>query len=486
MKIPLMGVGANKTRWLLGTVLGVTIAGTVAVALSQRSADRPRRQSQTLETVPVETEDLRVRIRTSGTVTPVQEVNVSPKTQGRLAELFVEQGDRVQKGQLLARMENIEVQARLDEARASLAQAEARLAELRNGTRPEEIAQAEARLAQAEARLAQTRRGTRFEEVAQAQAQVDAARSQLTLAQDRSQRYRGLAQQGAISQDQLDEVLTNERNAEAGLRQAQRRFDQLRNGSRPEEVAQAEATTIEARQVVRQLRNGTRPEQITQAEAQVAQAEAQMRAVESQVADTEIRAPFTGIVTQKYANVGSFVTPTTAASSTSSATSTSIVAIAGQVEVLAKVSEADIAQLKVGQKVEISTVAFPGQTFRGQVRLIAPTAVVEQNVTSFQTRITLQSGQKQLRSGMNVDLTFIGQPIKSALVVPTVAIVTQRGKTGVFVPGRDQQPEFRPVVIGLSVGDQTQIVKGVKAGEPIVVYNPQPREPRRERPPVRF
>lgn len=487
MKIPLIGSGSKSSRWLIGATVAALV-GVSAFGLTQRNQPQAtRNQPQDVATVTVTTQDLPVRIATVGTITPLQEVNVSPKNAGRLAELYVDQGARVQQGQLIARMEGAEVQARLDEARATLAQAQSRLAELQAGSRVEEIAQAQARLDQAEARLAQTRRGSRTEEIAQAQAQVDAARSQISLAQDRSVRYRSLAGQGAISQDQLDEVLTNELNAAANLRQAQRRLDQLRNGSRPEEVAQAEAQAAEARQALRQLRNGTRPEQIAQAQAQVEQAEAQVRAAASQVEDTQIRAPFSGIVTQKYASVGSFVTPTTSASATSSATSTSIVAIAGQIEVLAKVPETDIAQIKPGQKVQIRSIAFPGQVFQGQVRLIAPAAVVEQNVTSFQTRVTLKTGQKQLRSGMNVDLTFIGKPIEKALVVPTAAIISRKGRTGVLVMGPDQKSEFRPVVIGLSVRDQTQIVEGVKSGDAIVVYSAEQRSNRPNRQPsVRF
>ncbi|OLP16229.1 efflux transporter periplasmic adaptor subunit [Leptolyngbya sp. 'hensonii'] len=472
----------------LGIVLIIgAIVGTGIVLVLQRTTQQPQPR-QDVTTVPVKTENLPVRINASGTVTPVQEVNISPKASGRLVELLVDQGDRVGTGQIIARMEDAEFQARLDEAQAVLAQSEARLAELQNGSRPEEIAQAQARFEQAESRLDQARRGSRSEEIAQAQAQVDGARSQLLLAQTRSTRYRSLAQQGALARDQLDEVLTNERNTEATLRQLERRLEQLRNGSRPEEITQAEAAANEARQVLRQLQNGTRVEQIAQAQAQVAQAAAQVRAAETQVDDTVIRAPFNGVITQKYANVGAFVTPTTSASATSSATSSSIVAIAGRLEILAKIAESDIAQIQVGQKVEIRTAAFPGQVFQGEVRLIAPAAILEQNVTSFQTRVSLKTGQKQLRSGMNVDLIFVGKPIRQALVVPTVAIVTRKGKTGVLVTSRGKgEPEFRPVLIGYSTGDQTQVVQGLKVGESVVVYTPQSRPERpANAPTVRF
>jgi HlyD family secretion protein len=137
--------------------------------------------------------------------------------------------------------------------------------------------------------------------------------------------------------------------------------------------------------------------------------------------------------------------------------------------------------------VEIRADAFPGQKFKGKVRLVAPAAVIEQNVTSFQVRITLETGQNQLRSGMNVDLTFVGEILKDALVVPTVAIVNQKGKVGVLIPDAKQQPQFKPITIGSSLGDQTQIIEGVKAGEAVFVYIPKvPRAARSSGSPIRF
>jgi len=111
------------------------------------------------------------------------------------------------------------------------------------------------------------------------------------------------------------------------------------------------------------------------------------------------------------------------------------------------------------------------------VRLVAPEAVVEQNVTSFEVRVRIETGLEQLRSGMNTELTFLGNELNNTLVVPTVAIATQQGQTGVYVPGNEQKPEFRPVTIGTSIGDQTQILKGVRAGQPVFIEFPEGSQP---------
>ncbi|MDB9376375.1 efflux RND transporter periplasmic adaptor subunit, partial [Nodularia sphaerocarpa] len=227
----------------------------------------------------------------------------------------------------------------------------------------------------------------------------------------------------------------------------------------------------EARAALVLLENGSRPEEIAQRQAAVKGAEAQIQAAEVRLQDTVIRAPLSGIVTQKYANVGAFVTPTTSASTSASATSSSIVAVARGLEVLAQVPEVDIGRIQQGQQVEIVADAYPDQVFKGNVRLIAPEAVVEQGVTSFQVRVALETGTEELRSGLNVDLTFLGDRLSNALVLPTVAIVTEQGKTGVLVTDEKNQPLFQEVTIGAQIEDKTQILQGVEEGD-LVFINP--------------
>ncbi|MEW6497257.1 MAG: efflux RND transporter periplasmic adaptor subunit, partial [Cyanobacteriota bacterium] len=422
-------------------------------------------------TVPVQSQNLTVRITANGTVVPIQSVNLSPKTSGRLAKLFVEQGDRIQAGKQIALMENSDLEARLAQTKANLSKAQAALAEAQAGSRPEEINQAKARLLQAQARLEQAQAGNP-QEIEQVRAQVEAAKSRLALAKARADRYRMLAGQGAESLDKRDEAVTEERNALANLEEAQRRLEQQRNTKSPE-IDQLEAAVAEARFNLEQLQNGKRPQEIAQLKASVEGAKAEVMSVQVQLEDTVIRAPFSGIITQKYATEGAFVTPTTSASSTASATSTSIVALAKGLEILAKVPEVDISQIKPGQTVEVVADAFPDQVFKGRVQRVAPEAVVEQNVTSFEVRVALLTGQQQLRSGMNVDLTFLGAQMNNALVVPTVAIVTQEGQTGVMVPDADNKPKFQSVTIGPTIQDQTQILEGLKQNQRVFIDLPE-------------
>jgi HlyD family secretion protein len=336
----------------------------------------------------------------------------------------VDQGAHVRKGALIAKMDDLEVRAQLAQARATLAQARARLALMRAGSRPEEIAQSKAQLEGAAARMQQS-----------------------TRLQSENQR---LLANGYISGDEALATRTNQRSNAALLDEAQKRYALVRAGNRVEDIAQAKA--------------------------QADQAAAELQIVQYRLDETEVRAPFDGMITQKYASVGAFVTPTTSASGSSSATSTSIVALVGTLEILAKVPEVDITQLRQGQPAEILSDAFAGKSFTGHVRLIAPEAVIEQNVTSFEVRVAIDSGLNSLRSGMSVDARFAGRPVADAIVVPSVSITTKDKVVGVWVLDTEtHQPTFKPVTVGPTTRDMTQILDGVAVGDRVYISQPQPR-----------
>ena len=564
----------GKPWWIALVTAGLLIL-TIGIYLGRKRYDGQPEVLETL-TIPVKTQNIVVRITASGAVQPIQRVNLSPKNQGRLAELYVKQGDRVQAGQIMARMESRDLEAKLRQAqarlknskanlakqetgsrpeeiaaaRARLNQVEARLSQLQVGSRPEEIAAARARLSQVGARLSQLQAGSRQEEIAvararldgiqanlsqlqsgkrpeeiaqgkarleqaitrwqdaktgslkeeieQAKARIEAAKAELELTTKRLERYQKLVNEGAITRDAYEEYVRDDRRVNANLQEAEKRLEQLtqfrlaeierltaameeekqafqllEKGARLEEIVRAEAEVAEARSQLEQLVNGTRPEEIARAEAEVAEAKAQVRYQEILLEETKVRAPFSGVITQRYASQGAFVTPATSASNATFASSTSIVALARGLEVLAKVPEANIGQITSGQTVEVVADAYPDQVFKGKVKLIAPEAIVERNVTLFEVEVALETGKEKLRSGMNVDLQFLGDRFDNALVVPTVAIVTKKGETGVLVPDAKNQPKFRPIILGFNIGNQIQVLQGIKAGDLVFIELPE-------------
>ena len=418
----------SRPRWQ-SVLLSITILcllgtfGTNLLLRSRRSDDLSL--SLTNLTVPVQSQSLAIRIEASGTVEPIETVNLSPENPGRLVALYVDQGDEVKAGEVLARMYAAELEASLAQAKAQLAEAEAEYARVRNGNRPEEISRARA-------------------QVASAQALVDLNAKKL-------ERYRFLTREGAVSQLDLDEVISEDQSARASLQEAQ--------------------------QLLQELTSGSRPEDIDQAAARVAAARAQVKLIQAQLHTTVIRAPFNGIVTQKYASIGAIVTPTTSASSTASATSSSILAIAKGLEVLVEIPEANISGIKLRQQVEIVADSYPDRTFSGKVRKIAPEAVVEDNVTYFEVQVELITGQSVLLSGMNVDATFKGDLLKEVLMVPTVAITSRNNKIGVLVADEQGKAKFQPIKVGVTQDGQTQVLEGLELGEKVFVDFPEGQAP---------
>ncbi|NJR70408.1 MAG: HlyD family efflux transporter periplasmic adaptor subunit [Synechococcales cyanobacterium CRU_2_2] len=461
------GNKGSISPWVIGgacLVLGLG-ASAVAVAMLRDQAKVSEEQLQAL-TALVESKNLTLKISTTGTVVPVRSVNLSPKNSGRLEEVFVKQGDRLRQGDLIALMESQDLDAQLLQAQARLAQARARLAE-------NEAGDTQLAVAQQNEKVNQAREQIEIESFAvkEAEAQVAEAKAQRNLAQKQYERNIPLVDAGAISRDRLDEIALAARRTQTSLDRTQASLERVQTGLR---VARSRLEEAELSRTDAQ--GSQRPEQIEQAQAQVAEILGQIRAIEVQKQDTRLVAPFDGIVTQRYADPGAFVTPTTSASSTASATSTSVVALAQGLEVLANLPEADISTIRPGQAVEVRVDSYVDQVFQGEVRLISPEAVKEQNVTSFQIRVALTTGESQLRSGMNADLAFVGNVIDNALVVPTVAIVTREGKRGLLLPNAKNEPEFREATAGVTIGNQTQILSGAKLGDRVFIDLPPGRQ----------
>jgi HlyD family secretion protein len=474
----------NKLQSPLPWILAIMTGGIILVGgLTYKMAKTPVVEKEIDKmTVIAQRETLAVEIEASGVVEPIESVNISPKNPGRLVQLRVEQGMTVKQGDILALMEHTEIKAegKFAEANYNQALAELEAAKVRI---PSEIQQAQTRYMQAKASLEQAKANLEQasqripKDIDQIKAQIISAQSRLQLAASRIKRNEELLQEGAITQDRFDELLNDYHNAQANLIEIQTRLAQANNTQNPEidqfkqEALQAQAAMAEAQILVEEYQKTAKTE-IASLEAAAEAAKAQLEQVVIQFQDTAIRAPFDGIVTQKFATPGAFVTPTTSASSTASATSSSIIALARGLKVVAKVPEVDIGMIQQGQPVTVTADAFPNEVFQGQVVLIAPEAVVEQNVTSFEVTIGLITGREQLLSRMNVDVAFLGQQISDALVVPTVAIVTKEGETGVMVADENEQPQFQPVTIGQVLDEKTEILSGLTSGERVFIDLP--------------
>ncbi|PSM50904.1 efflux transporter periplasmic adaptor subunit [Chroococcidiopsis sp. CCALA 051] len=418
------------TKWVLGVfLLGFVAAGSYIVYRQIVIVPRQAAQRQALS-VPVERLNLSVTVAANGTIKPERSINVSPKSSGRLKSLLVKEGDWVKQGQIIAYMDDSNLQGQLIEAKGRLAEAQANLQKLVAGNRVEDIAQAQAELQNTQATLEEAASNLRQNEQ--------------------------LFASGAISSRDLITSRAAYNSAKAAVDRAQQALTLQQNGSRPEDIAQARA--------------------------QVKQAQGALQNIQTQLNDTAIAAPFSGVVAQKYADPGAFVTPTTAGSSVSGATSNSILALAANNQVVANVSESNIAQIRIGQEIRFRADAYPGKTFKGRVNQIAVQSTVEQNVTSFQVKAAILTDPQLLRSGMNVDVDFKAGELKNAIAVPTVAIARQPNGTGVFVASENNNPIFTPIQTGVTVNDKTQVLSGLTGTEKVFITFPPGTRPQTRTP----
>ncbi|MEL6496492.1 MAG: efflux RND transporter periplasmic adaptor subunit, partial [Cyanobacteria bacterium J06623_7] len=454
----------------------VVTSGIVAICLALAGITtytlvNSRSSSVDLEelTVTVKKQNLNLEIDASGRVEPIKSVNVSPKEPGRLVELLVEQGDLVKAGATLAVMENTELAIQTAQSQAELEQTRASYGETKAEINAD-IAQSQARLNQLEAKLNQVQNRIP-RDIQQTKAQINAAKSRSQLEQQRVERNRYLLEQGAISQDTFDEIADNAQNAKSSINELRQRLEQLESTGKAE-IELVRAEVAEARVALEQ-RQTTAPDAIAGLEASLEQSEMALKQSKIRYEDSLVKAPFDGIVTQRYAVEGAYVAPSTSGSGTASASANSILALAQGLEIIAKVPELDIGQLQPGQQVEIIADAYPERQFMGEIKRIAPEAIIEENVTSFEVRVKLLTGQDILRSKMNVDVTFVGRELSDSLVVPTVAIFTEEGEQGVMIPDEDGEPIFQPVRVGLYFGDRTQILEGVEANQPVFIDLPE-------------
>ncbi|MBX9692160.1 MAG: biotin/lipoyl-binding protein, partial [Cyanobacteria bacterium] len=318
-----------KKKQQKGRIKAMAIAGAVipvtALLVYQLTNNKTTTDDQWLKnTTVIKRGTIDLTISASGTVRPVHEVKISPKVTGLIKRLLVEQGAKVKKGDMLALMDDSNLVGQVDAAKSAMNLAEAAYDKAVNGNRPQEIAQAEAQVHKAED-------GVTFAHQAlnRANALVKSRKEELIRDKTNAGRMTQLASEGAVSDQERLNAVTLNNVTSISLEQA---TQELRQAEATLAQAKSEAET--ARQQYSLLKAGSREEDIRAAQHEMKRARGQLNYLQSQLNDTRIRAPFSGIISQKYADEGAIVTPTTA-SATTSATSSSIVSLAGDLEVVA-------------------------------------------------------------------------------------------------------------------------------------------------------
>lgn len=367
-------------------------------------------------------------IEVSGTVEALELIPVTSEVPGlQIKEILVDEGTKVTKGQVLARLKDDTVRAEYQQAKAALDGAKASLAELQAGTRDEEIAGAQ-------------------ERVNSAIAGVEQARSDLELVSKRVERNRDLEAEGAISRDRLDEINNQERISQANLEQA-------------------EATLQEANQELKQFKTGARPEAINRAKAELAQAQGKLQYASVQLENTVIKAVTNGIVAERNAKVGDLTSPVGNPASPSPTLFTIIEN--GSLELRLQVPETDLSKITPGQAVKIINNQNSATPIIGKVREIDP--IVNSESRQAIVKVNLPS-DTNLQPGMFLEAA-ISTSKKQGTTVPVKALLPQtEDKAIAFVVLENDTVESRPVTMGEILADnQIEVLSGLENGERVVV-----------------
>ncbi|RIK57771.1 MAG: hypothetical protein DCC57_01495 [Chloroflexi bacterium] len=317
-------------------------------------------------------------VSASGKIAPMTEADLSFVVAGRAQTVTVAVGDVVKAGAILVELDNAAAAASLAQTQAALQQAQAHLAELRAGPRPQEIAAAQARLAATQALLAQLNEASRPEAIAAAQADLAAAQARLD----------------ALYAEPDQAVVAA---AQAEVQHAQAALDQLLHPATASQIRGAEAQVQSAQAELDLLLAGARPETIDAAAAVVAEAEATLRRAEADLAATQLRAPFAGAVTSLGISPGEMVQPGQAVLTLADLSHL-------QVETT-DLSERDVVRVVVGQPAAVFVKAL-NEEVPGRVARIAPQASVIGGDVVYGVVVYLDEQPPALRWGMSVDVTI--------------------------------------------------------------------------------
>jgi len=289
-------------------------------------------------------------IKISGNI-EATEVDVGFKVSGRIVGRFFEEGDWVDRGKVLAKLDDEDLRSRLEVARATLMSTQARLSKLLAGSRPEEIKQAEANLRQAQ--------------------------SDLGNKQIQYERMKGLYERGVIAKEPFDNAETSYKIARAALQGASENYQLVKEGPRKEDIEDARA--------------------------QAEQSRASVNLSETQLGYATLYSPIDGVVLVKSGEIGEVVNP-----------GTSILTMADiqHVWLKAYISETDLGKVKWSQEVVVTTDLHPQKKYRGRISFISSQAeftpkqiqTEKERVTLvYRIKVDISNTDRELKPGMPAD-----------------------------------------------------------------------------------
>ena len=444
-------------------------------------------------------------VSAQGVLVPAQgaSTKVSAVTAGRLASVFVREGDRVLPGQLLSTIDNRPQQAQVRSAgaAASAAQAQAREAELAAQYAKDEhaanvtvarlalesaqaenvtnVMQADAALKTVQAEFQKTRMGARPQEVAQAEQAVRQTQATRDRAATELERVKFLFEKGIDSRKQFEDAQTALAVADSALETAKQQLSLVHAGARPEDLRTAELKVHQAQAALNQMRS-TGAAKVAQARAAFRQARqaalqvdvkrqeaaaakdtavskrADLAGAQASARYSELRSLIAGTVIKRNLNPGDMADPAVA-----------VVEIADTriLDINASIPADSAKDIRSGLPVHVSAADVPGVVLPGRVLSVGQ---VDPQTNLLTVRISLSGNSGRLKSGGFATASIIMRTNPRAVTVPKSAVITKEGKSTVFLATTEGKASQKEVTVGAEQGGLVEILTGVKAGDRVI------------------
>lgn len=453
---------------MITVILTLAAVAAVTGVILWRTGALQGQEEESYRSAIVERGSMIVAVSATGRIRPAARVNLTFETPGRMAEVWVEEGDQVEAGEPLAGLETDQLEQRVAQAQAALAAAESRLAQLRAGPRPAEIEQARAnvRAAEEQTRAAAANRDQLADnpteaQIAAAQAQVAQARTSVEIAQDT---YDLTDEDNETKKEHANYDLFT---AKEQLAAAEAKLEDVLDGPGAEQLRAAQANVAAAlaqqdaaQAQLDQLLAGPKDEDIADAEAQVAQARVGLEQAKLALRKATLTAPFGGLVTEINLTPGE-VPPTRQAPIVLLDNSTFHITVG--------VDELDVTQVEVGQHVDIGVEALPEANVTGTVDRISPVAELNGGVIAYDVVITLDPTEAPLRTDMTANATIVVEELSDVLKIPAWLVRIDRDTGTTYVHRRaGDEIERVDVALGARHQSEVQVLAGLSEGDEVV------------------
>jgi HlyD family secretion protein len=395
--------------------------------------------------------DIQLTVSATGNVVPIRQSNLAFGQSGLVTAVLVEQDQAVQAGQVLARVDNSAQTANLAQAENNLKAAQATLQKLLEPVDPGEIAKAEANVKAAEASYSAQANGTTLAQINGLKLQYQKAAQ---AAQDAEKlRIQAGGQTGGPGDPNYDKYVAQLGQAQANAAIAQLNLQKAAAGT---SLTQATANIAYQQALLAQLKAGPKQSDIDAAQAAEVVAKLQRDQAQHQLDQTNLVAPYAGIVSTVNAKPGM--------------TSSGVAMVISDISTLyvdTTVDETDIGKIQVGQPVQITLNALPNVSLTGKVTRITQTADTTASVITYAVRIALDKTDAPIKVGMSANAIFIVSQAQNVLRVPNnyLRVNNTTGQTTVFLVNADGTLLQVPVTTGLQGSDYTEIVNGLYEGE---------------------